>query len=1097
MLICLAFTANAQFYAGTQQEFGKNRVQYRDFNWLVLEHETLQVYYYQGGEDLAEYTLRSSLKQLKELEAFFDYALDDQLQIIVYNKQSEFRQSNIGINGDDQYNIGGTTRIIGSKVFVYYEGSHEELNHQIKAGLARVLVSQMMYGGDWKEVFKNSTLLTLPEWYIEGMISYATEEWSPEIDAMTRDGIQSGRYDKFNRLNSKDARFAGHSMWKYIADVYGKGVIPNILYMTRISRNIENGFLFVLGTSVKTLSENYLDYYEQKYRERDSKKTDPDLDPLYSKKQKEQLEKIAQLTEEKQEKAMEKWQKKMSRKLGIIPVKYKKKYTYDQFHLSPDGEYAAYATDQKGQYKIWLYHIPSGKLKKVYKGEYKLERIQDDSYPILCWHPTSQLLTFVYERKGRAFMNTYNLETKKLLEKELFRIDKVIDMSYSDDGKKMIFSGVNQGQTDLYLYMIIGNRQERLTDDIYDDLDARFINGSNAVIFSSNRPDDTLRKEMPIELLPNDHDIFIYNIGSKSLEQITFTPNVDERQPYQYANKKYTYLADKNGLYNRYIAHVDSAISRIDTTIHYRYFTVSEPVSDYSTSILEYQFFPENSSFTYTIQEGGRMNLYRGSAAGDEKVNFEMLGALGGGKNSKDKLQILEPEEGEKPEIDFRNYVFEDERVDYEYEKESIRLDITEDTVVESGIVESEPTDSTNSDFQVPKSENYRVNFATDYVLTQIDNTFTNRFYQPFTSPTSMTPGISGLIKLGASDLFEDYKLIGGFRLAGNLDNNDYGLRFENLKNRMDKIYSFQRQSLRRVEEFSIIQYHTHTFEYQLKWPITELLSVRGSVILRNDRRVQLSTDLPNLRAPNRSDNTVGLKLEYVFDNVLNRGLNLFNGTRYKFFAEYYQSPTVENSDMIVLGTDIRHYQKIHRDLIFAARFAGSTSLGNRKVIYYLGAVDNWLFQKIDQQTEISRDQGYAFQSLAAPMRGFFVNSRNGNSFAVVNAELRWPVFKYFLNNPIKSDFVENFQVIGFTDVGSAWTGLHPYAEDNEFNTQTFLGNPVEVTIDNNREPVVWGYGFGLRSRVLGYFVRADWAWGVDDGIRLPRVFYLSLNLDF
>jgi hypothetical protein len=36
-----------------------------------------------------------------------------------------------------------------------------------------------------------------------------------------------------------------------------------------------------------------------------------------------------------------------------------------------------------------------------------------------------------------------------------------------------------------------------------------------------------------------------------------------------------------------------------------------------------------------------------------------------------------------------------------------------------------------------------------------------------------------------------------------------------------------------------------------------------------------------------------------------------------------------------------------------------------------------------------------------------------------------------------------------------------------------------------------------LRSKVLGYFMRADWAWGIDDNQVLPRVFYLSLNMDF
>jgi hypothetical protein len=347
------------------------------------------------------------------------------------------------------------------------------------------------------------------------------------------------------------------------------------------------------------------------------------------------------------------------------------------------------------------------------------------------------------------------------------------------------------------------------------------------------------------------------------------------------------------------------------------------------------------------------------------------------------------------------------------------------------------------------------------------------------------------------SDLFEDYKVIGGFRLSGSLDNNDYGLRFEKLDGRLDKIYTFQRQSLRQFVDFSALQFHTHTAEYQLRWPFNELRSIRGSIIYRNDRRVVLSTDLGTLAEPNVNTNNLGLKFEYVFDNTINKGLNLFNGTRYKLFAEYYQETKAGETDFGVIGADFRHYEKIHRDLILALRLAGNTSFGSRKLVHYLGGVDNWLFQKIDNGMPIPTDQNFVYQTLASPMRGFYVNSRNGTSFAVANAELRWPVFKYLLNKPIKSDFVENFQIVGFGDVGSAWTGTDPYSDENAFNTQVYQGNPVTVTIDNNREPIIYGYGFGLRSRVLGYFVRADWSWGIDDGMQLPRVFYLSLNLDF
>jgi hypothetical protein len=47
------------------------------------------------------------------------------------------------------------------------------------------------------------------------------------------------------------------------------------------------------------------------------------------------------------------------------------------------------------------------------------------------------------------------------------------------------------------------------------------------------------------------------------------------------------------------------------------------------------------------------------------------------------------------------------------------------------------------------------------------------------------------------------------------------------------------------------------------------------------------------------------------------------------------------------------------------------------------------------------------------------------------------------------------------------------------------------------REPIVGGFGFGGRAQVLGYFIRADLAWGVDSGYLLEPIFYLSFSLDF
>ncbi len=1090
-----------QFYTGSQQDFGKNRVQYTDFNWLYYPDEKFEVYFYQGGKDLAEYTLKSAKNHLGEIEALLDFPLEEKIQIVVYNKQSEFRQSNVGLETEGMTNIGGTTQIVGSKMFVYYEGSHQELDLQIRNNLCRVLYRQLMYGGNWRNAFKNSALLSIPQWFEEGLLSYAEKSWSPEMESKTMNGVLTKEYSKFNRLSSHEAVFAGHSLWKYIADVYGENVIPNILYMTRVSRNIESGFMFVLGVSLATLNEDYMAYYENYFLQKQRVKDMPKLSPIFTQKQAQKFNPLPDLeTQEELSKMDKRKLKKINKMLGELPVRHKKKYIYSQFKFSPDGEHMGFVTNEMGQYKVWLYNLESGKLKKLCKKEYKLERIVDDSFPILAWHPTSQVLTFTYERRGRAFLANYNLEEKKLKEKELFRIEKVVDLDYSDDGRKMVFSGVNEGQTDLYLYQVVGNNQQKLTNDIYDDMHPRFIRNSSAVIFASNRPDDTLRLSVPTEIFDLNKDIYILDVERPGsfLERITNTPSIDEVHPYAYDDINYTYLSEYNGTMNRMAAYVDSTISRIDTTVHYRFFTVSSPLSDFAYNPMEYDFNAKTGDYSLLFFKDNHYQVYRGNRNEDVQNLDELSEGLGeGSTNTLENREVLVFEDKglKEGEIDIYNYQFEDDKRDYEFEKETI---VIGEINKKGQAVDTLASDSSKA-FVLPKSRNYRVNFATDFVLTQLTESFTNQFYQLFTGPTTLSPGLSGSMKMGASDLFEDYKLTGAFSLSGNLSDKSYGISYSDLSKRVDKIYTIERRTSRNiVADFSAFDIKSVTLQTQLKYPFTELAGVRLTGLYKNDQVVYLSTDASNLERPNGKLNTLGLKLEYVFDNTLKKGLNLYNGTRYKIWAEYYQDPTAEKSDVKVVGFDFRHYEKIHRDLIFAFRLAGNSSFGNRKVVHFLGGVDNWLFEKINFDTDISSSENYYYQALASPMRGFWVNSRNGSNFAVANAELRWPVFKYFINRPIKSDFIENFQFVSFFDAGSAWNGKHPFPPENEnFNQEAVHVNPITVTIDNNRDPIIYGFGGGLRSRILGYYVRADWAWGVDDGVLLPHVFSVSLNLDF
>jgi hypothetical protein len=274
-------------------------------------------------------------------------------------------------------------------------------------------------------------------------------------------------------------------------------------------------------------------------------------------------------------------------------------------------------------------------------------------------------------------------------------------------------------------------------------------------------------------------------------------------------------------------------------------------------------------------------------------------------------------------------------------EKDSVQPSKT--TFISNQSIEIRPIVA-KPEFTIPKQRNYNLIFNVDQVVSQLDYGFINSNYQKFTgSAVYFNPGLNGLIKLGISDLFEDYRFVGAVRLSADLKSNEFFLSYENRVNRWDKQLVLHRQSFPVVRNSGAPKVLTQQAKYLLKYPFNEVASIRASIAYRNDRLTFLSTDLQGLQEPTQYENWGIAKLEYVFDNTINKGLNLYNGTRLKLFGEYFNELNQTKVNMAVLGFDIRNYKKIHRNLIWANRIAASTSFGKQKLVYYLGSVDNWL----------------------------------------------------------------------------------------------------------------------------------------------------------
>lgn len=1065
-------------------EFGKNRVQYNNFYWNYFRYKNFDTYFNEYGQQLARYTAKFAEKEVERLETFFDYHIDNRIIFIIYNSLSDFRQSNIGlITGKTESNIGGTIQIDKNKVFLYFEGDYRKFEEQITGAITKVLINEMIYGNGLRDNATNSTLINLPEWYLEGLISYVSTGWTFEAENRIKDGILTGRYKKFNRLVGEDAMWAGHSFWRYIAETYGESIIPSILYLTKINKNANSGFYYVVGSQLKHISKDWYAYYYNKFSEQEKGRDLPQENPLLK--------------------------------------RPKKKRVYQRAKVNPSGNTIAYVTNHMGKYKIFLYNVETGKKKKIFSKGHKLEQITDYSYPVLAWHPSGRYLTFITEEEGGLKMYYYTIGEKKLTSRNLLYFEKVLSYSFSPDGSHFVLSAVKNGQSDIFIHNIAASSNYQVTDDVDDDFDPRFINNGSKIIFASTRKSDSISTETGLLNRGLTQDLFIYNYQTRSpnLKRLSDVKYIKKEMPYEISNNTFISLSDRNGIVNRYVSKFDSTISSVDTAIHYRYYASTFPITNYSRNILEQDYSLKSNRLSEILFDKGKYFMYSRNLPKnnldpvetkttkfrehltqtlhkrDSISNIEVV------KIPLDSLMKMDIVAGDDTisladnNIDINNYVFEIEKINmYNQQFENKNLNIE--------IVDSEEE-------KEPRTRIYQKAFYQNYLVSQIDFSFLNESYQPFTGgQVYFNPGTNLLLKIGTHDLFEDYKITGGFRLPIDFQSSEYLISFENLKTRINKQFFFHRQTFNTETNEDVpheIKNLTNEVYAVFRYPFSQVDAVATTIGLRNDKGIYRYPPLPGtLERKNIDRLWTNIKGEYIFDDIRSLGLNLPAGTRFKVFGEFHQMLNEDHDNLFVIGGDFRHYIVIHRNLIWANRFAASGSFGKARLIYYLGGVDNWTNFSSRTPTFIPLSEirltpnvNYVYQTVATNMRGFSQNIRNGSNFALINSEIRWPIIQYLANYPLSNAFFENFMVVGFFDIGTAWSGLSPWSKKNGYDRDFVYRGLVEVEIDAQRDPIVAGYGFGVRSQLFGYFIRLDWAWGIENMQVLPRVFYFSLALDF
>jgi hypothetical protein len=146
-----------------------------------------------------------------------------------------------------------------------------------------------------------------------------------------------------------------------------------------------------------------------------------------------------------------------------------------------------------------------------------------------------------------------------------------------------------------------------------------------------------------------------------------------------------------------------------------------------------------------------------------------------------------------------------------------------------------------------------------------------------------------------------------------------------------------------------------------------------------------------------------------------------------------------------------------------------------QKILYFLGGVDTWLNPKY----AIMIFQWHPIKIMVCkhPLRiceACHKTSEMEITYLLLNSELRVPIFSLIAKKPLKSAFLQDFQLVGFFDAGFAYNLANPFNKDNSLSKEVVndpIRQPIVVTVNYYRNPFVFGAGAGVRTNILRLFL--------------------------
>lgn len=1027
-------------------QFGKNKVQYKDFTWYYIQTNHFDIYFSQEGKTLTEFTAKIAEESIESIQKSFDYSVNNRITIIIFNSTNDFQETNV-IDSYLPEGIEGFTELFKNRVVIQFHGSYQQFEHLIHHELVHAVINDMFYGGSLQNIISNNITLDLPIWFNEGMAEYQALGWDVDTDMFIRDAATNEYLPDIQNLNGYFAYRGGQSVFYYISQKYGERKISELINKIKSTGNFEDGLKESIGITLKELNERWKKDIKKTFWPDVAIRNDPD-------------EFAKRLTDPEEDGGF----------YNTSPA------------ISPQGDKIVFISNRDYYFDVYLMDAIDGTVvKKLVEGNRNPDFEELNILtPGISWSPDGSKIALSAKSSGWDVIYLIDVESE---DKEILPLtfEGIHTVAWSPDGKDIAFIGQNATQTDVYVYNIESKQLTNITNDIFSDLSLCWSNDAKKIFFSSDR-DNYLRADLTADSVKiknhnySQTDIYSIELLTKKIIRLTDTPISKESSPVCSADgSELLFISDLNGINNIYKLNLDqkndpipitnsiSGIYQLSTSSDGKKLTFS---SLYESSFniflltnpfdenLELDELPKTNYITKLLSKDNEKILeIEGSADRNDSSKIETMEFFTG--NYVDTTKVY----GNNIQIDFGNYVFG---------KDSI---LVSDSLKELSGEKIKPVNNLdeNGNYYVNK---YKITFSPDLI-------YANAGY-------STLYGLLGTTVLSFSDVLGNHKIIGLTSLQIDLKNSDYGLAYYYLPKRIN---------------LGIEMFHTARFVYLNRGFSDNLfrfrnLGISGSASYPINRFYRIDAGLSwlNLSSENLDDPTEPTdKVSYVIpsasfihDNVLWGYTSPVDGTRYRF--DLLGNPGIGNTKLSfysILG-DYRTYWRFWNDYSFAFRLSGGYSGGANPQRFFIGGIENWINRNFASTTiPLESASDFAFLSPALPLRGFDYAEQIGTKYSLLNLELRFPLIRYLLTGALPFLF-SNVVGVVFADIGTAWNRN----QDLKF---------FEKDINNNivSRDLLMGTGVGARLYLLYFLVRFDVAWAYNvDKFSSPK-FYISIGADF